>query len=262
VVVFFSLQWNVYGTPDAYLSPDNSLGITVTSPFTGKGRKDLNRVSPPHYYIIAHGDYKGIERFQSVLKEKGSFIIGANGGAAVALELGVLPQVVIGDGDSLDPQIRRHLEAMKVEFIDYPPEKDKTDTQLALEYCIAHGAKKVTIIGAIGGRLDHSLANVFLLVLAKGHGINARIIDGAGELFLLKAESITLEGQPGDYLSLIPLTGKVTGVSGEGLKYPLYQETLYSGQTRSISNELLLSQIKIEVKEGMLLLYFWHKHIS
>ncbi len=221
----------------------------------------MNKGSLPHYYIIAQGNYLGIKRFQSQLKEKESFIIGADGGAAVAQELGILPHIVIGDGDSLDPQVRKHLEIMKVEFIDYPREKDKTDTQLALEYCISRGAKEVTILGAIGSRLDHSLANVFLLVLAKEHGIKARIIDGAGELFLLKEESMMLQGRPGDYLSLLPLTEKVIGVSGEGLKYPLNRETLYLGHTRTISNELVSTQVRIEVEKGMLLIYYYSKII-
>jgi thiamine pyrophosphokinase len=124
--------------------------------------------------IVAGGQAGGNEDWRRWVWE-GDWIIGADGGAAQALAWGLVPHLVIGDMDSLPGEARAALEAQGSRFVVHPRAKDETDLELALTYATQRGAREIVVLGALGGRLDHTLANVLLLALPKLDGVVVRI---------------------------------------------------------------------------------------
>jgi thiamine pyrophosphokinase len=203
--------------------------------------------------IIAGGEAGTQSGWQRWVRE-GDLLISADGGAARALAWGLMPHLVIGDMDSLSAEVRATLEARGCRFVEHPRAKDETDLELALTYAAEQGAQEIVILGALGGRLDHMLANVLLLALPQLAGIQVCIGDGDGEARLIRGgESATLEGQPGDLVSLLPLGGDVRGVTTSGLAWVLQGDTLRFGFSRGVSNEMMGSVARVEVEEGLLL---------
>lgn len=182
----------------------------------------------------------------------GDLIVAADGGARHALALGVTPNVVIGDFDSLSPDEQAHAEAAGARLVRFSPRKDETDLELALLHAARSGADEIVILGALGRRLDQTLANVLLLALPALRGIDVRIVEGAQEALLVRDE-VLVHGCPGDTLSLIPLGGDALGVTVEGVEWPLRGETLRFGLTRGVSNILVGERARVGVQKGMLL---------
>ncbi len=181
-------------------------------------------------------------------------VIGANGGAALALAWEVVPDIVIGDMDSLPDTAKAALEEHGCRFLTHPRAKDETDLELALHYATSEGAQQIVIVGAVGGRLDHTLANVLLLTAPLCQGASIRIADGDQEVMLVRAgESLVIRGQPGDLVSLLPLSGDAQGVTTTGLVWPLQDDCLCMGRTRGVSNEMTGSVARVAVTEGLLL---------
>lgn len=201
--------------------------------------------------IIANGQIHDSDFYRSQVAPT-DLVICADGGASNALALGLQPQAVIGDLDSLDESLRSQLEKMHCQFIVHPAGKDETDLELAVKYATEQGAQEMLILGALGDRLDHALANVLLLALPELRSVKAKIIAGKQEVFLIRDEAL-IAGQVGDTLSLLPLTEQVTGIYTAGLEYPLGNGTLYLGPTRGVSNTLTAPQARIIVGQGLLL---------
>jgi thiamine pyrophosphokinase len=184
----------------------------------------------------------------------GDQIIGADGGAARALAWGLVPDWVIGDLDSLSARQQKALEARGCHFLVHPRAKDETDLELALTYAAEQGAQEIVILGALGGRLDHTLANLLLLALPQLAGRSVRLVDGPEEVLLLRSgEEAVLEGQPGDLVSLLPLDGDARGVTTSGLAWPLQAGTLRFSFSRGISNEMTGTEATIRLDHGLLL---------
>ncbi len=187
--------------------------------------------------------------------QPGDLLICADGGAEYAMALGLGPLVIIGDLDSLSEADRARAERMGTQFVTFPREKDKTDTHLALEYAARQGAQEVVLLGALGGRVDHALANLYLLLAARELGMRARILDAAHEVhLLLGGEWGDFAGEVGQTISLIPVAGDVRGVWTEGLYYPLRGEPLLLEQNLGISNLFTKAQARIEIEAGKLLI--------
>jgi thiamine pyrophosphokinase len=176
-------------------------------------------------------------------------IVAADGGALPLLRIGILPALVIGDLDSLDSA---ELIARGVELRQFPRAKDETDLELALLYVVDRGATAIDVLGALGGRWDHTLANVAMLAMPELRGRQVRLLDDQQALFVVR-DAVELHGQHGDTLSLIPLTDTVHGITTRGLLYPLNDATLQYERARGISNVLLDSPGRVEVREGLLL---------
>lgn len=201
--------------------------------------------------VIANGHIGNLEnsRVQTWLYD---LVICANGGAQHALALGLAPDVLIGDLDSLDGDLRARLEDEGCQVLVHPPRKDETDLELALRYAIDHGVDEILILGALGGRIDQTLANVLLLALPELEGVKTRIVAGDQEMFLIRGQAF-IEGQVGDTVSLLPIAGDVTGIAAEGLEYPLQHGTLKFGPTLGISNVLTAPVARVQVEQGLLL---------
>jgi thiamine pyrophosphokinase len=201
--------------------------------------------------IIANGPMLKPPFHRHLVGEK-DLVVCVDGGAKNALALGLEPQVVIGDMDSMEVSLREQLYEAGCRFLKYPSRKDETDSELAVRYALSQGATELVILGALGGRIDHTLANVMLLALPELEDVEVRLVEGDQEVFLIRDETV-IEGQPGDMLSLLPLSGDVVGIYTEGLEYPLHNGTLNFGAARGVSNVLTQSQAAVRVESGLLL---------
>ena len=206
--------------------------------------------------IIANGQIRDNDFYRSLIAPT-DLVICADGGASNALALGMQPQIVIGDLDSLDGNLKAQLDAEGCQILTHPARKDETDLELAWRYAIDRGVDESLILGARGSRIDQTLANVLLLTLPEMRSVKIRILDGRQEVFLIRNEAL-VEGQVGDTLSLLPLTEQVTGIYTEGLEYPLENDTLYLGPSRGISNVLTSSQARVRIGQGLLLAVVIH----
>ncbi len=184
----------------------------------------------------------------------GDWIICADGGARHARAMGLVPDVVVGDLDSIDPDLRAELEAAGVRFEVHPARKDETDLELALRLAVAGGATEIDVLAVLGGRLDQSLANLLLLARPEWASAKVRAIEGNEVAWPVRGgQTTTVTGALGDTLSLVPLTSSVTGVTLEGVEWPLHDATLHFGSTWTISNALSAPKARLQVGEGLVL---------
>lgn len=193
-----------------------------------------------------------------ILLQPDDLVIAADGGTHHCLGLGIRPQIVIGDLDSVREDELRALSASGTEIITYPARKDFTDLELALQEAQKRGADQVLLLAALGKRWDQSLANI--LLPAALPGLNITILDDQQEIhFIRTGESLMITGQPGDTVSLLPLGGDGIGITTHGLEYPLYQEMLPIGSTRGVSNVMLQDQASVKLGLGLLLCAVIHQ---
>ncbi len=201
--------------------------------------------------IIANGERPTQDTVHRWLRP-GDRLVCADGGARHALTLGLRPQVVVGDMDSLDEPAQAQLKALGARLVVHPAAKDETDLELALLLALQEGATELVVLGGLGGRLDQLIANVLLLTLPQLEGVSARIVDGRQQAFIIRGEA-TIHGRPGDVLSLIPLGGDAQGILTEGLLYPLRDETLRPGPARGVSNVFTAQTARVTLRRGALL---------
>ena len=200
--------------------------------------------------IFANGSLPDLPAARALI-HPGDFLLGVDGGSRHLARLGLRPHLLVGDLDSLSPQEVAELATAGVEVLRYPPEKDETDLELAIEIALRRGFRELVIVAALGGRVDQALANIFLLSLPGLEGVSARLDDGLDEVFLIRSRA-TLEGRAGEIVSLLPLGAPAHGITTQGLRYPLRGETLFPERSRGISNELLAEQAEISLVEGVL----------
>ena len=179
----------------------------------------------------------------------------ADGGTNHALALGLIPEAIIGDLDSLAPAVVKQMEAQGVTIHSYPAAKDETDLELSLRIAVAENPTEIMLVTLLGGRLDQMLANLLLLTHPDYAAVQMTFADGAQSGRLIRAhQTVMVEGQPGDILSLLPLTPTVSNVTFSGVAWPLNQATLSFGSTWSISNSLQNRQATVQIGEGMVFL--------
>lgn len=204
-------------------------------------------------FIVAGGPLADLLFLHRRIRETNpAEVICADGGARHLLALGMAPRTVIGDMDSLPKQVLDDLLASGCRILRYPARKEETDTELALRYALERKPDEIEIHGALGGRIDHTLANISLLIMAARAGIKTRIIDETTELFVVYEET-EIRGTPEDIVSLFPLTTEVKGITLEGFEYPLEKATMEIGKPYGISNRLLSNKGTIFVSAGYLL---------
>jgi len=189
----------------------------------------------------------------------GDFVIAADGGADYCRRLGLRPDIIIGDMDSIDPDPARATAFKETEIIRHPPRKDATDLELAIRLAIERGAGSIVILGALGGRWDMSIGNLFLLALPELKEVPVKLIDGRQEIVLLTGkQTAVFSGKPGDTLSLIPAGEDATGITLKELEYPLVNATLSYGSSRGISNVLLDTKASVSLESGTLICVLIH----
>jgi thiamine pyrophosphokinase len=205
--------------------------------------------------IVADGDVRPAPS-DGTQPNPAQMIVAADGGAHKARLLGLLPDVVVGDMDSLSPETLAELEQEGVEVLRHPAEKEASDTELAVHEALRRGATGLVILGALGGpRFEHTLANVLLLTMPELADTDVALVDGPVVVRVIGSGGpgrLELAGQPGDLVSLLPLTERVEGVTTVGLAYPLAGETLHQGPARGLSNVLVDSSATVTTAAGRL----------
>jgi thiamine pyrophosphokinase len=201
--------------------------------------------------IFANGNLERPELAAGLLRPD-DFIIAADGGLHHLRALRLLPYLLIGDLDSVGPDDKDWTADHGVEILHFPRDKDFTDLELAIREALKRGYAEIMIVAALGGRMDQTLGNIGLLLVSNQADCRIWLDDGITEIGLLEHE-LTISGQIGDLVSLIPLGQTAQGVVTLALKYPLNAETLAPGQTRGISNVMLAETAKVSLAQGKLL---------
>ncbi len=217
-----------------------------------------------HVLVVADGDVSARASLDAAWPgwdDGVAGVIAADGGYARALGLGLEPDAVVGDLDSLDPALVRAAEEAGVRVLRAPTDKDESDAELALLEAVKAGATRVTVLGAFGGpRLDHALANLWLLAHPRLAGVDMVLLDAKTRATLVTAPDQSgsavarrLPGRPGATVSLFPFGGDVEGVTTSGLRYPLRDDLLRSGPARGLSNVRTGPDAVVTVRDGRLL---------
>lgn len=181
-------------------------------------------------------------------------VIGADYGAWFLVQHGITPDFSAGDFDSVTKEQLQIIEQNSKHFVICDPiNKDLSDTELALNYAIEMTPKEIVIFGAVGTRLDHTLANIQIMSKAIKHGIQCSIYNTHNRITMTNSVHI-VHKYDFPYVSLLPLTNTVTGVTLEGFMYPLDHATLCIGDSLGISNRLLNDTGMVKIKEGLLLI--------
>lgn len=207
-----------------------------------------------HAIVLTNGHIEdpAITRFR--LKDwTQAIVIAADGGNLHAETLGLQLHAVIGDLDSISAERLETLSAQDILIQRSPPEKDETDLELALLYALQQGVEKIVVLGALGGRVDMSIANLLLLTHPRLAQIHIEIWSGNQTAWIIRPPGDEFQGQVGDTLSLIPLNGPAKGVTTQNLAYPLCDEMLPAGPSRGLSNVLSGNTASIMLMEGILL---------
>ncbi|MGA9363487.1 MAG: thiamine diphosphokinase [Bacteroidota bacterium] len=196
--------------------------------------------------LIANGVLPS-PRFVRELVSSSDLVVCADGGTRHALRLGIQPDVVIGDLDSLSTRMRRHLNQAK---IIESANQNQTDLEKAIVYLLKRKSKSITVLGATGKRIDQTLANMALLAKYQSR-VNLTLVDSTGEIHIVRSR-MSFRAKPGATVSLLAL-GKGVRVTTRGLRYALKNEVLEFG-SRGVSNEVIDSTVEIRVRGGRLLL--------
>lgn len=201
--------------------------------------------------IIASGNFS-----KDVLEKqikKGDTIICADGGATHLLHTDIVPHMIVGDLDSIDKETIRHFKNLSVSFFKFPPEKDLTDTELAVEFAVERGTRSIVLLGVTGTRLDHTLANIMLLPKLHRLKIKAKIVDTHNEISVID-KNTEVRKEEDTFVSLIPLFEDCSGVDMIGFKYPTDKRDFSIGTTLGISNEVTKESAQIHIEKGIALL--------
>lgn len=202
--------------------------------------------------LVVSGGYIDLDFLRCVIDEKERYIIGVDRGLEALDTLGVKADFAVGDFDSAPRHIKDIYD--KSHIIELNQEKDYTDTHVAVLEALKRKPEAVILVGAAGGRLDHALANINLLSICTREHIPAFMLDKKNKIRIIdRPVSIKKICQYGDYVSLIPFTDKVTGITLKGFKYKLTDKTLVRNETIGISNEIEREEGFITFESGELM---------
>lgn len=203
-------------------------------------------------WIFANGRRIHLEAVRAMIAPDDT-TIAADGGLRFLRRLGLPPHLLIGDLDSVLPDELEAAQAAGAEIRRFPVHKDETDLELAIEAAVERGFEHLRIVGALGGRLDMTLGNLFLLMLPSLAERDARLEDGYEEVFLVRpGRPARIDGAVGERVSLLPLGGPAGGIYTGDLFYPLRGETLLPERTRGISNVMTGTQARVWLQSGLL----------
>ncbi len=212
----------------------------------------------PGYVVIVSGGSSDDSELPVVLGA--SMVIAADSGAHFLYRNGIVPAVLLGDFDSCDAGVVAHMRDKAARIVTLRRDKDKTDTEVALDLACEQGFKEAALLGGMGGgRPEHSIANLFLLETYAKRGLDVvmfyrdTFLFGLGDPARAPRQERRFGGQPGDWLSLFPVTKTVDGVTTSGLRFPLSNATLKRGATLGTSNEMTGDEAGVKVEKGFLL---------
>lgn len=183
------------------------------------------------------------------------YLIASDSGLHFFAQKNIHPDEIIGDFDSADQEELSHFRNdPSIAFHTFQPEKDYADTELALKLAITRGSSEVHILGGTGTRLDHVLGTVRMLGIALESNVLCYLVDANNRLRLIRGRTVIKKAeQYGRYVSLIPLTNEVRGVTLSGFYYPLSDYTMSGFHTLGISNEIVEEEAVIDLQDGILI---------
>lgn len=204
--------------------------------------------------IITGGEVTTSFFKKTIAKTKFDKIIASDKGLEILDKCNIEPNYIIGDFDSINIQIlNKYINNKNIEIKKLNPEKDYTDTHMALKLALKIKSTEIVILGAIGTRIDHTVSNIHILKEALKQNVKCKIINNKNEIELINKKTV-IKNIEYKYISLIPLTTKVKGITLKGFKYPLKNDILKIGQSIGISNEQLIDNAEINIKKGILIL--------
>ncbi len=206
--------------------------------------------------LIVTGGNINKKFLQKTVRENNiNYIIASDRGVEILDACNIKPDHIIGDFDSINKEILdKYLNQDNIKIIKLNPEKDFTDTHMALKLAIELKSTNIVILGAIGTRIDHTISNINVLKEALEKNIACEIIDEKNIIKLINKKTILKKDNNFKYISLLPLTTKVEGVTLKGFKYPLEDAVLEIGQSIGVSNEQKEEIATIDLKNGILIL--------
>ncbi len=208
--------------------------------------------------LIVTGGRLDLDFARSFLKrEVFDKVIAVDGGLETAEALGLMPDYAVGDFDTVKPPVlARFHQVPYIVWEQHRPEKNETDTELARSRALTLGCDRIVFLGATGGRLDHMLGNIHVLYACLQKGVEAWIVDKRNCLYLLdEGKTFCRDQLWGSYVSFLPYTEQVTGITLTGFKYPLNKKTIRRGEEAGlcISNELDKEEAVLEFEDGVLI---------
>lgn len=206
--------------------------------------------------LIVSGGNIGLSFFKELISNNEyNNIIASDKGLEILDKCKITPNYIIGDFDSIDQNIlNKYINNSNIKIIKLNPIKDYTDTHMALKLAIDIKSLDITIIGAIGTRVDHLLGNIHVLKEALDKKISCKILNENNKIYLLNRETILKKEIEYPYISLIPLTTTVEGITLNGFKYNLNNEKMYIGQSLGVSNEQIEENAIIKIEKGILII--------
>lgn len=202
--------------------------------------------------IISSGQIKDYKLLKEIVEES-TYIVCADGGVNHLLKINKLPDVVLGDLDSIGDRELEILKSNNIEINKFPSMKNETDTELCIDFLIKKGFKNINLMGVTGSRMDHTLANIYLLKKIYGFGIKGSIIDENNRIYYTE-DTISLKYRKNYFLSIIPLSESGIEVSLEGFLYKLKNDKLKFTSTKGISNKIVEKYGNVKIHKGAALI--------
>lgn len=202
------------------------------------------------YVIVGNGEIKDYIQFADYCKD--ARVVACDGGMRHCKKADVIPDVIMGDMDSVEKDTAAYYFEKKIENYKFPSHKDYTDMELGLEYAVENGANSVYIFGGTGTRLDHTIANVHILKRALDKGIEAWLINEHNRITLVDRE-FKARAKKGSLVSVIPLTTEAV-VSNDGLEYKLTDYKMKIGNALGVSNVVIEEEFSVNIKDGIVIL--------
>ena len=208
-------------------------------------RTGLAAVSP-HAWVVTGGEPPDPDLLGELAPPK--LVVAADSGADIARGLGLAPDVIVGDFDSVTPEAVAAVPTQR----RFPTDKDATDLALALAEARDRGAESISVVGGSGGRLDHFLANVAALANDELAAVRVDALMGSARLWVVRHRE-TIRGTVGDLVTLLPHGGPATGIHTMGLRWALDGETLEAGSSRGVSNVFTAHEATVALETGVIL---------
>ena len=205
--------------------------------------------------IVLNGEVKDYKKTKEIiLEENYNYIIGADGGCNHLFKMNITPNYIVGDLDSIKREVIEYYENKNVTFKRYPSHKDETDSEICIYLAKLLGADEIDLFATLGGRIDHTLANIGLMNYIKENNMKPRILTSEEEILMVKNETINLKGKRGDTISVISINGESKDVTLKKLEYPLDNATVNHFSPLGISNVMLEDECIISIKDGCALI--------
>lgn len=204
--------------------------------------------------IVLNGSVNDYNKTKQIIhKENYDYIIGADGGCNHLYNMGILPNYVIGDLDSINKDLIKYYERKNIIFKKFPTHKDQTDAEICIHLAKTLNATEIYFIGALGGRIDHALSNIGLMYYVLEMGIEPKILTSEEEVVIIHNDTKVIKGKKGDTISILALKQDAIGVTLEKLEYPLNKARVSYLSPLGISNVMLEDECNITVEDGYLL---------